>query len=282
MDRRLVVQRSFNAIFPNVFLGYLIIAGCVCILLAATPGQSFFLGLYTDRFIDTFDMSRASVSSIFSSAFVWSGFTVQIIGKVIDRLGPVRTICIATVPYLCGLALTGTATGPAAITAGFILTRILGPDGIDFTAKVLINRWFQRLRGRAMAVASVTMAVEILLSGGFDRLADGIGWRVATAVAGACSAGLIFVGLLVLFDSPEALGLSPDGGNPARTPGDIATTAASHESCFTLTEACRTCAIWTVAAISFTASTGWGGLNVHMRSVCAEHSLPPAAITART
>ena len=273
-------QRIFSIILPNTFFGYVILGGCVLIFLAATPGQSFFLGLYTNRFIDDFGMTHASVSSIFAAAFVCSGFALQVIGKVIDIVGPIRGIGLATVPYLCGIALTATANGPAAITAGFILTRILGPDGIDFAAKVLISRWFQRLRGRAMAVASVTMAAEILLSGGFDRLADSIGWRSATAIAGISSAVLIIVAAFMLFDSPEELGLAPDGDRPPDTAAERTAAAEATKSCFTLAEAVRTRAFWTVAALSFNASTGWGGLNVHMRSVCAEHGLPPATITA--
>ena len=277
---RLSIHKLFSAFLPGVFFGYLILAGCVCIFLAATPGQSFFLGLYTDKFIEDFEISRSSVSTIFAAAFVCSAFAVQVIGKVIDRLGPTRAICLATVPYLCGITLTCSASGPAAITAGFILTRILGPDGIDFAAKVLINRWFQRLRGRAMAVASVTVAVEILLSGGFDRLADTMGWRSATAIAGVSAAVLIAGGLLVLFDSPEALGLAPDGDRPPDTLAERTAAAAAAGACFSAADAARTRAFWAVLALSFTASTGWGGLNVHMRSVCAEHGLPPATITA--
>ena len=225
-------------------------------------------------------MTRASVSTIFAATFVCSGITLQVMGRVIDRLGPFRTICLTIVPFLCGIGLTCTATGPAGITAGFIITRIFGPDGVEFSAKVVISRWFQRLRGRVMAMASITLAVEILLSGGFDRLADSIGWRSATAVAGSTSAALVFAGCLVLFDCPEVVGLLPDGDRPPDTPEGHAAAAAAEASSFTLAEATRTRALWAVAALAFNSSTGWGGLNVNMRSVCAEHGLPPATVAA--
>ena len=156
-----IALRIFQTFFPKVFVGNIVLVGCVCIMLAATPGQSFFLGLYTDHFIEDFGMSRLLFSTIFSITFLSSTVSLQFMGRLVDRIGASKMILYAIFPYLCGMAITTTANGPVPVAIGFVITRILGPDGLEFAAKVTINRWYRRCRGRAMAIGSGAVGCEI-------------------------------------------------------------------------------------------------------------------------
>jgi MFS family permease len=299
--RRPLALRTFEWLFPRRFYGNVVLVGCASTFLAAIPGQSFFLGLFTERFIDDFGLSRTFMSTIFASAFISSAFAVQVMGRVIDLFGPKRIIICSILPYFVGIMLISTATGPAQIVGGFVLTRVLGPDGINFAGKVIINRWFEKRRGRAMAVASITEAIKIMLSGAFSVLSDSIGWRGATALAAGIAVLLITFGLLLIFDSPELLMLLPDGDAP-REEERTTEVRSAPEHCqnvenqterdsddrdgagtptveaimsepprhFTRREVLRTRAGSVLLALTFVVNVGWGGINAHLRSVCAE------------
>eukprot|EP00292_Cryptomonas_paramecium_P019149 CAMPEP_0113662882 /NCGR_PEP_ID=MMETSP0038_2-20120614/824_1 /TAXON_ID=2898 /ORGANISM="Cryptomonas paramecium" /LENGTH=124 /DNA_ID=CAMNT_0000577829 /DNA_START=264 /DNA_END=635 /DNA_ORIENTATION=+ /assembly_acc=CAM_ASM_000170 len=120
---------------------------------------------------------------------------------------------VISIPYILGIVLIITAFNVPMLLAGIVLTRLFGPDGIEFTSVVTVNRWFVRYRGRVMALTSLALASELMVAGAFDSLSGAWGWRRATLALSTLVASLILLGCALLRDSPEQLGLLPDG-NP--------------------------------------------------------------------
>jgi len=102
---------------------------------------------------------------------------------------------------------------------------------------VVVSRWFERLRGRAVGIllmaSSLGGVVFPLVMGG---AIESMGWRGAVGVLTGIAAAMLFLPLLFLVrDRPQDLGLAPDGDAPRARP---AAAAAAHGP--TLREALRT------------------------------------------
>jgi MFS family permease len=188
----------------------------------AMLSMSFWFGVRTTfsvffvALIDHFHWSRADTAGAQSIAMVVYMIMAPIIGTLVDRLGPRKTI-------LPGIFLTG---------LGFLLcTQIQslfqfylffgGIVGMGITClsiapyTVLLAHWFERRRGTAYGLASIGIGTGTLLFVPFIQyLISFKGWPFAYLVFGL----LVFViplplNAFLLRHTPKEMGLFPDGGS---------------------------------------------------------------------
>ena len=88
-------------LFPRTFYGYLVLAAAICGIVAASSGHSFMIGVYTDSFMHDLELSRSTVSGIWTATLISSSLYVQAVGRLVDRLGAPRVMRLAVVPYFC-------------------------------------------------------------------------------------------------------------------------------------------------------------------------------------
>jgi MFS family permease len=145
------------------------------------------------------------------------------------------------------------------------------------THMAVVPRWFVRKRGLASAVAlSGVGAGSLLITLLSERLVVSIGWRSTYVLYGlAILAVLLPLTLLVHRDSPQQIGLHPNGGaGPAPVPG-----GAQAEG-FTVAHALREPAGWllflAVTAMGFASMT----MVVHQTRLSMDlgYSLPTASL----
>jgi len=148
---------------------------------------------------------------------------------------------------------------------------------------VSISRWFVRMRGRALAVASMghglaKVAMPLLAA----TLILHVGWRGAWAVFGLLTLALV-VGPSFLFmrRRPEDMGLVPDG-RPQHPSGvsareiDFAKArrSAVADVAWSRSEALRTPAFWLIVITFGVAHVGVSGLNLHVFSFVSDQGHP--------
>ena len=156
--------------------------------LFAIVGIAFYgLPFFFDFMTQDFGWSRATVTSgnalaklIVAPAF---GF---IAGWLIDRYGPRRLMLIGSVfmgVALIGLGFTG---GSLVLFYLFYFFNALGyVFGGPLPCQVLISRWFEKNRGKAMGIAYLGIGVGGTLVPQLARkLESGFGWNMALALLG--------------------------------------------------------------------------------------------------
>jgi sugar phosphate permease len=203
----------------RVFYGWRVLSGSVAAMTVTSGLAAFANGLYVRPLEAEFGWSRAEVSIGFSAAILVSGLAGPLIGMWIDRRGPRSAIVWGSVmTALTYLLLASTQELwqwylYSAINAGFRQMMFFIP------MQVLISRWFDRKRGKAMSLLGTGWAL-----GGFivlPMLALAINltdWRGGFVFSALLVIGLVLpIALLVLRDRPEDAGETPDGEPPVET-----------------------------------------------------------------
>ena len=160
-------------------------------------------------------LNRATTSLIFSLGRSEGALNGPLVGYLVDRFGARRIMVIGTI--LSGLGFIIFAFAPnlwvfALAYLGFVS---LGATmAFQDSATAMVNMWFSRHRVRAMSIREATgnlgstilIPVMTLVIAVWD-------WRVA-AILGA-AAYLVFILPLIplLKESPESMGLLPDGAD---------------------------------------------------------------------
>jgi MFS family permease len=104
--------------------------------------------------------------------------------------------------------------------------------GFDLGIMAVANRWFVRRKAQAFSVLWVCLALgTAFVAPVVGLLVVNIGWRGTATISGAAVLVLLVPALLVIRNSPEDMGLTPDGDGrrtplrPPRGPRQVATRA---------------------------------------------------------
>jgi sugar phosphate permease len=182
-------------------------------------GFAFYgLPFFYDFFVKELGWTRAQVTSgnAFAKLVIGPLFGF-FAGVVVDRFGPRRLMLLGIL--LAGIApigLGGTTTLLAFYT--FYLMNALGyVTGGPLPNQVMLSRWFDAGRGKAMGIAylgiGVGGALVPLLA---HRLTEALGWRTALQVLGVLMIAIAFpLAFFVREPAPEGTATAAAGG-PAR------------------------------------------------------------------
>jgi MFS family permease len=213
----------------RIFYGWWIVVAAFLNLFFAVGIIFYGFPVFYPALADSLGFSRAQLTQGFLMGFLFAGLPFGLVaGIVIDRVGA-RWVILAGVGLIgVSLMLMGSMTRLwhyelLCITEvlGYVLA---GPIG----NQVLVARWFQVQRGRAMGYAYLGLGlggvVSPLLS---NSLIRNFGWRHAIELVGVLvMVVLIPVGIFVTRSLPADLGLQPDG----ITGGDGSPAIAEHRN----------------------------------------------------
>jgi len=204
------------------------------------------------------------------------------IGRLVDRFSA-RTVIIPSV-LLFGLSVLSLSFLSAHLWHFFTIYVALGITcgGTAFVpyAKV-VSRWFDRKRGLALGLSAAGTSL-----GGFitpslaQALIAAVGWRQAYMLLGLMVIGIVIpvVGLF-LKESPQMMGLSPDGETVAHAE---AAKLRDQEEGLSCQEALRTGTFWLMAAAFFFISVSMHGCLLHLSPLLTDRGVSPqnAALAA--
>jgi MFS transporter, OFA family, oxalate/formate antiporter len=247
----------------KIFYGWRVAGACFLNLFAIVGIIYYSFPVFYSPLIQEFGWSRAQVTAGFAVSIVVIGPLFGVLGGIlIDRFGPKRILLFGL--FAAGAAFAGYGFMSALWmfyllyfmqTAGYVTA---GP----IPNQVLISRWFDRWRGRAMALAYVGAGVGGALAPVLAQfLISNIGWRGAMhTISGGILLVLVPVSWLVIRNHPRDLGLLPDG---KPTPSGQTAVPQTKESLRSLREVFRRREFWLIALGSFLSIGAVGGLIQH-------------------
>ena len=199
----------------GVFYGWIIVStAAVGLLLGAFPISVASFGMFFPAYMADFHARRSAIALAFTAHNVVAAFSTFVIGRLADRFGA-RTVILAGSAALGTVLLSAHAIG-SHVWQLYLLYGLLAAAGAATTSvpyALVVSRWFNRHRGLALGLMMIGMGTgAIIVPPIAQRLIVAYGWRNALAAFG-CAVLLVpipIVGLL-LKESPEEMGLSPDG-----------------------------------------------------------------------
>jgi len=197
----------------RVFYGWWVtLALSVAVFLST--GVRFTVGPFLKPIVADLGIDRASFSLVVSVSLFLYGVFMPLVGRLVERLGA-RPVTVAGTALL---AVAVVATGQVTtLWQLYLFYGVLAALGLAATGHVagaaIVARWFVRRRATALSLlGGASMAGMSLLVPIAMWLILRLGWRATYAVMGVAIFVVITPLILwVVRDSPEALGLTPDG-----------------------------------------------------------------------
>jgi MFS family permease len=198
----------------RLFYGWFMVAGAFFVMSVAYAIWYAFPIFYIP-ILDEFKWSRAETASIISVGFIIYGVGSLIGGILLDKFGPRVLFTAATIILTIGLVGCSRATTLWHLYfwwGGFVA---FGVSTVGFIpCNTLVTRWFIRKRGAALGIAQAGGRESFMTTPLVQILIMTIGWR-STLLVLAGVGFIVIIGIAqFLRNSPEDLGLFPDGDSP--------------------------------------------------------------------
>jgi MFS family permease len=271
-------RRSWPQRLP-FYYGWIVIAVAFVTMAIAVTARTAY-SLLMPPLIDEFGWDRGLAAGAFSFGFLVSAVLGPLVGRVMDRRGPLVVIESGVVLVAAGLLLAHAIETPLHLYLTLGLAVGCGANLITAHSQFLPN-WFVRRRGLAISLAFSGVGVgAILLLPWLQSIIEREGWRAACGAMGL----LVLLALgplnLLVRRRPQDLGLLPDGerhetaADGARRPSNVVDAAwASRE--WTLGRALRTARFWWVVVGFFSALFAWYAVQVHQTKYLVEVGFDP-------
>src|SRR5882724_10705769 len=255
----------------SIFYGWWVVAAFSVTTFIST-GIRHAVGPFLKPMVADLHLDRASFSLVIAVSLFLYGVFMPIAGMLLDRFRVRVVASVGTVLLAISLVLTSMVRNVWEFAAVY---GVLVPLGLAGTGPVIasgvVARWFNKRRGTALSVlGSASMTGMSLLVPAVTWLILTTGWRMTyVVIAGAMLVVLLPLCIWVLRDSPESVGLLPDGGT-AR-PGTV---SAPIER-VTAGEALQTLAFWQLAGSFFTCGFSMSLLSAHGIPMLTDHGYTP-------
>jgi MFS family permease len=256
----------------RVFYGWWVTLAFAVMVFIST-GIRFAVGPFLKPMVADLDLDRASFSLVVSLSLFLYGALQPFIGRIVDRLGA-RLLMVA------GTLLLGAALASLSLVTRlwhlYVLYGVLAAAGLASTSHVVatavVSRWFSRRRATALAsLGGASMAGMSLLVPVAMWLVINVGWRTAYVLMGiAVVVFMVPLALWVIRESPESMGLTPDG-----LPREAAAPGVSVVERTDVAEAVQNRSFWQLSGGMFTCGFSMSLLSAHGVPMLTDHGYPP-------
>lgn len=276
----------------RLFYGWIIVGVCFLCWLVADAFGFYTFGLFIGPIEHELGWSRVQVTGTLTLRSVIASLLGPAIGYLTDREHGARWLMSGGV-LAAGAAII-LVSRMQDIWHFYLFYGVIGALGMigfgGLTTHTIIAKWFVRMRGRAMGIASMGVSISGVLFVPLNHyLITRFGWRSALLVGGCivwCVA--LLPALLFIRRSPEDMGLVPDG-DAAPCSGAESTgqhggmTPAMVEHSWTLGEALRTKALWLLLIAFNVTGISMSGVIIHFYPYMEAKGVPAdLAATALT
>ena len=256
----------------RVFYGWWVTLAFAVMVFIST-GIRFAVGPFLKPMVADLDLDRASFSLVVSLSLFLYGALQPFIGRIVDRLGA-RLLMVA------GTLLLGAALASLSLVTRlwhlYVIYGVLAAAGLASTSHVVatavVSRWFSRRRATALAsLGGASMAGMSLLVPVAMWLVINVGWRTAYVLMGiAVVVFMVPLALWVVRESPESMGLTPDG-----RPREAAAPGVSVVERTDVAEAVQNLSFWQLAGGMFTCGFSMSLLSAHGVPMLTDHGYQP-------
>ena len=248
------------------YYGWVILATSGSTQVVRNAAASLTLAVFMYPMADDLGWSRTVLAGAASAGGLASTFFSPVTGWAVDKYGA-RAVLSASVLIL-GITtfLTGWATVPLFFYITYGIGRVIFSSPVQIGSSVVVSRWFVKNRGRANGILSFCHSIGMT---GFPLMASiliGIyGWQVTWQILGvAVWIVALLPAFLFLAETPESVGVLPDGETPTNDIDSASNKNVVEEISWTLKEAMKTPALWQLAIGTGLLYVIHSGTNTHM------------------
>ena len=256
----------------RVFYGWWVALAFAAMVFVST-GIRFIVGPFLKPMVADLGLDRASFSLVISLSLFLYGVLQPFVGRAVDRVGA-RALLAA------GTLLLGASVASLSLVTRlwhlYVLYGVLVAVGLAATSHVVaaavISRWFSRRRGTALStLGGASMAGMSVLVPVAMWLVINVGWRRTYVLLGiAVVAVMLPLALWVVRESPEAMGLTPDG-----LPREPAAAGIAPVERTDVPEALQALSFWQLAGGLFTCGFSMSLLSAHGVPMLTDHGYAP-------
>jgi MFS family permease len=255
----------------RVFFGWYV-ALAFSLMAFLSTGIRFAIGPFLKPMVADLGLDRGTFSLVIAVGLLVYGAFQPFVGRLIDRFGA-RTLVVAGALLMgASLVATGYVTR---LWHLYLWFGVVSSIGLAATGPVVgsavLSAWFARRRATALSVlGSASMAGMTLLVPATMWCVLTYGWRMTYVLFGVASVVLIVpLGVFFVRNTPEALGLTPDGLPAAPSAGPVALDRTD------LADASRTRPFWQLALGLFTCGFSMSLLSAHGVPMLTDHGYHP-------
>ena len=266
----------------RVFYGWWIVLTVALVLfLGPPPIMVFSFGVFLKALSREFHSGRAAISFCFTLHNLAGALCSPLAGRLVDRFGARRVILPST-------AIFGTILLSSQLCSGkiwhlyvfYLAVGMIGSGAGPVVYGIVASHWFDRHRGLALGLMMFGLGSGALVMPPLaQRLIAHFGWRIAYATIGAA---VLIVSLPVvatfLKDTPEQMGLLPDGIPRART---ITASQGQHQG-LTWHDAWHTGTFWLLLCAFILVSASVQGCFIHMAAMLSDRGSSPETAAVAT
>ena len=258
----------------GVYYGWVIVAVSFMTSIVVM-GTRFSFGIFYISILEDTGWPRAATAGIFSVSMLTYAVVSLGVGAAFDRLGPRRMFPLAALLLVIGFVLSSRITTLWQFYLYYGVVVGAGFAALGFVPHVsLIARWFVRKRGLASSLALSGQGVgTLVLAPVCAYMITRFGWRQSYLIYAILIGLLIPIMLIWHRDSPESLGLHPDGDlRPADAKRPPTTTHTTSESYLHIT---KTAPFWALFIIVFSLAFNQMTLIVHQNQYLVDIGFQP-------
>jgi MFS family permease len=212
-----------------IYYGWWILVGLFVIDSVAGLGR-YSLTAFMPFIIDEPGGWSRETISLAQSITIWLyALSVLLAGTLVDRIGSRKTFLIGGAISILGWALLSISRAPWQLHLSYGVLMSLAVGMSHYVPVMATTRkWFRKQAGLVAGIAGGAWAVgNSIFVPVMTGLADSQGWRETAFILGICfGAVIILAAVLIIRDTPESLGLHPDGAASAPPADDTALTEA--------------------------------------------------------
>jgi MFS family permease len=197
----------------NKFYGWKIVSSTFVILFFAGGFGFYCFSVFVKPLAEAFGWSRTAISGSVAGWAVVVGITGPIIGYCIQRFGAKKTMGIAVIFASIAYLLLA---GMTSLWMLYAIMLLLGASLSGHTmipAQTLVTNWFDRLRGRAMALTMIGIGFGGLIWPPIvNAVIERFGWRIGF-MTGSVLLIVIVLPIILKYTrtKPSEMGQRPDG-----------------------------------------------------------------------
>ncbi len=255
----------------RLFYGWWVVLS-FAVMLFLSSGIRFSVGPFLKPMVADLGLDRASFSLVVALSLFLYGAVLPFIGRLVDRFGARPVLAWGVLVLSGSLAATGLVTR---LWHLYLIYGVFVALGLAATGQVVgatvISRWFTRRRATALStLGGASMAGISLLVPVIMWLVLTVGWRATYGIFGLLVlVSLMPLALWVVRESPEAMGLAPDGAAPAPAASGVAAERTG------VVAAARTLPFWQIAGGLFACGFSMALISAHGVPMLTDHGYAP-------
>ena len=202
---------------PKIFYGYwILLVAFLCLFIPIGCGY-FIFSLFIRPLQLDMGWSRAMIMLAFSILLLVTGASSPLAGRLVDRFGPKKIICVGISLICLGLAVLSNTHLLWHFYVGYAIVGMGNAGSSQVAASTLVSNWFDRKRGMAIGIMSTGVGaagfIFVPLVGNY--LIPSYGWRISYLILIAIILCVLLPAVLLIVKTrPSDMGLFPDGTTP--------------------------------------------------------------------